>query len=65
MTTVYAVKILLLLLVVIAVVVVVVVVLLILFVRYTQRWEDNIEMYFKEILYQCVDWIPLAQDKVP
>ena len=60
MTTVYEVKILLLL-----VVIVVVVVLLILFVRYRQRWEDNIEMYSKEILCQCVDWIPLAQDKVP
>jgi hypothetical protein len=26
------------------------------------RWEDNIEMYFKEIRWESVDWIDLAQD---
>jgi hypothetical protein len=28
------------------------------------RWEDNIKMNFKEIGYEDVDWIHLAQDGV-
>ena len=27
------------------------------------RWEDNIEMDLKEIRWEAVDWIDVAQDK--
>jgi hypothetical protein len=27
------------------------------------RWEDNIEMYFKEVRRGGMDWIDLAQDR--
>jgi hypothetical protein len=27
------------------------------------RGEDNIKMYLKEIRWNCVDWIHLAQDR--
>jgi hypothetical protein len=25
------------------------------------RWKDNNEIYFKDIMYEYMDWIPLAQ----
>jgi hypothetical protein len=28
------------------------------------RWEDNIKMYLKEIGWEVMDWICLAQDRV-
>jgi len=28
------------------------------------RWEDNIKMYLKEIGWEGMDWIFLAQDRV-
>jgi hypothetical protein len=30
----------------------------------TCRWEDNIKMHIREIGYENVDWIHLAQDRV-
>jgi hypothetical protein len=33
------------------------------FARYRHRWEDNIEMDFKEIEWEGMDWINLAQDR--
>jgi hypothetical protein len=27
------------------------------------RWEDNIKMYLREIRWEVVDWIHLAQDR--
>jgi hypothetical protein len=32
-------------------------------VRPRSRWEGNIKMYLKEIRYEDVDWIHLAQDR--
>jgi hypothetical protein len=29
------------------------------------RWDDNIQIYFKEIVWERVEWIKLAQDKDP
>ena len=31
--------------------------------RPRRRWEDNINMYLKEIVSEDVDWIYLAQDR--
>jgi hypothetical protein len=31
--------------------------------RPTHRWENNINMDFREIGWDCVDWIDLAQDR--
>jgi hypothetical protein len=31
--------------------------------RSRHRWEDNIEMDFKEIEWEGVDWINLAKDR--
>jgi hypothetical protein len=31
--------------------------------RPRRRWEDNIKMYFQEVVCGGVDWIKLAQDK--
>ena len=31
--------------------------------RYKHRWEDNIKIDFKEISWETVDWIDLAQDR--
>jgi hypothetical protein len=31
--------------------------------RHRHRWEDNINMDFKEIECESVDWIHLAQDR--
>jgi len=31
--------------------------------RYRRRWEDNIEMDIKEIIWEGVDWIHMAQDR--
>jgi len=31
--------------------------------RPRQRWEDDIRMDPKEIEWECVDWILLAQDR--
>jgi hypothetical protein len=28
-----------------------------------RRWEDNIRNDLKEIVWECVDWIYLAQEK--
>jgi len=33
------------------------------FVRYRDRWEDNIKMDFWEMGWEDVDWIHMAQDK--
>jgi hypothetical protein len=30
--------------------------------RYRRRWEDNIKMDRREIVWESVDWIYLAQD---
>jgi hypothetical protein len=30
--------------------------------RLRHRWEDNIKMYLKEMVWDGVDWIDLAQD---
>jgi hypothetical protein len=30
--------------------------------RPSRRWEDNIRMYFRELVWQFVDWVHLAQD---
>jgi hypothetical protein len=30
--------------------------------RHGRKWEDNIRMDLKEIEYEVVDWIRLAQD---
>jgi hypothetical protein len=30
--------------------------------RPRRSWEDNIRMYLKEIEWECVDWMHLAQD---
>jgi hypothetical protein len=27
------------------------------------RWEDNVRMYLKEIRWECVNWMYLAQDR--
>jgi hypothetical protein len=32
--------------------------------RPRRRWEDNIRMYLKEIGWEGVDWIQLAQNRV-
>jgi hypothetical protein len=34
------------------------------FGRHRHRWEDNIEMFLKEIGLEVLDWIHLAQYKV-
>jgi len=31
--------------------------------RTKHGWEVNIKMYLKEISFECVDWIDVAQDK--
>jgi hypothetical protein len=31
--------------------------------RHRHRWEDNIKMYLKEIEWEVMDWIHLAQDR--
>jgi hypothetical protein len=31
--------------------------------RHSHKWEDNTNMYFMEIRWECVDWIYLAQDR--
>jgi hypothetical protein len=31
---------------------------------YTCRWEDDIRMHLREIGWEVVDWIHLAQDRV-
>jgi hypothetical protein len=31
--------------------------------RPRRRWVDNIEMYLREIVWDGMDWIDLAQDK--
>jgi hypothetical protein len=31
--------------------------------RRRRRWEDNIKMYLREIEWEDVDWIHLAQDR--
>jgi hypothetical protein len=31
--------------------------------RPRRRWEDNIRMDFREIGWECVGWIHLAQDR--
>jgi hypothetical protein len=31
--------------------------------RSMHRWEDNIKMDLREVVWKCVDWIHLAQDK--
>jgi hypothetical protein len=33
--------------------------------RLRQRWKNNVKMDFKEIRFEDVDWIHLAQDGVP
>jgi hypothetical protein len=33
------------------------------FGRSTRRWEDNIKMDLREIGWECVDWMHLAQDR--
>jgi len=33
--------------------------------RTRHRWEDNIRIDVREIGWECVDWIYLAQDKGP
>jgi hypothetical protein len=30
---------------------------------HTCTWEENIKLYLKEIMYENVDWIHLAQDR--
>jgi hypothetical protein len=30
--------------------------------RYRRRWEDNIKFYLREIGWDDIDWIDLAQD---
>jgi hypothetical protein len=32
-------------------------------VRTRRRWEDNIKMDLREILWESVDWMYLAQDR--
>jgi hypothetical protein len=32
--------------------------------RPRRRWEDNIKMDFREIVFEDVEWIHLAQDRV-
>jgi hypothetical protein len=32
--------------------------------RPSRRWVDNIKMDLREIGWDCVDWIDLAQDRV-
>jgi hypothetical protein len=34
------------------------------FERHRHRWEDNIRMDLKEIVWENVDWIHLSQDRV-
>jgi len=29
--------------------------------RLRHRWKDNIKMDLKDIVYECVDWIHVAQ----
>jgi hypothetical protein len=31
--------------------------------RYRCRWENNIEMYLKEVAWGSMDWIDLAEDR--
>jgi hypothetical protein len=31
--------------------------------RPSRRWEDSIKINLKEIGWECVDWIDLAQDR--
>jgi hypothetical protein len=31
--------------------------------RHRHRWQDNIKMDVKEIVYEGVDWINVAQDR--
>jgi hypothetical protein len=31
--------------------------------RYRRRWEDNIETDVKEMSWEGVDWIDMAQDR--
>jgi hypothetical protein len=31
--------------------------------RPKRRWEDNIRMDLKEVVWDCVNWIRLAQDR--
>jgi hypothetical protein len=31
--------------------------------RYTRRWEDNIKMDLKEIVWASMDWIHVAKDR--
>jgi hypothetical protein len=33
------------------------------FVRRRRRWEDNIKMYVREMKWEDVDWMRLAQDR--
>ena len=30
----------------------------------THRWEDNIKMDLREVVYEGMDWVDLAQDRV-
>jgi hypothetical protein len=30
--------------------------------RPRRRWEDNIRIYLRELVWGCVDWTDLAQD---
>jgi hypothetical protein len=32
--------------------------------RSRRRWEDNIKVYLKEIVYENMDWVQVAQDDV-
>jgi hypothetical protein len=31
--------------------------------RLRRRWEDNIKMDLQEVVFGCMDWIELAQDR--
>jgi len=33
------------------------------FGRHTRRWEDNFRMDLREVVWECVDWMHLAQDR--
>jgi len=34
-----------------------------LFVRSRSRWKDNIRMDLREVVWKCVDWVNLVQDR--
>jgi hypothetical protein len=31
--------------------------------RQRRRWVDNVKIYLREIGWDCIDWIDLAQDR--